>query len=162
LKTGIEANRELVDAHEMSNNTTQPSTAKLFRWLGSIGQQGHPESLRKLLAASGMKRLEANLTETEVEVLIDRLSRGDHLGSRRLRSIKTFSYLHLKELRWKLNHPDSNAALRLYLASEPLHYSGLRWQIKALEQDPQDLRNEQNQEILLAVIAFLENRRESN
>lgn len=109
-----------------------------------------------------MRPLDSSLTEVEVDVLISRLERGDPLGARRLRPIKTVTYPDLKELRWRLTHSEQNSALRLYLADEPLNYSGLRWHIKALEQDSEVLQLQQNLEISLSVIAFLENGRKSS
>jgi hypothetical protein len=153
---------ELPNALQMSSNASHSLSAKIFRWLGSIGQESHPESLRNILIGSGMRPLDSSLTEVEVDVLISRLERGDPLGARRLRPIKTVTYPDLKELRWRLTHSEQNSALRLYLADEPLNYSGLRWHIKALEQDSEVLRLQQNLEISKSVIAFLENGRKSN
>ena len=161
-ETPMDIETKLPNALQMSSNAHHSLSAKIFRWLGSIGQENHPESLRKILTESGMRPLDSSLTEVEVEVLISRLERGDPLGSRRLRPIKTVTYPDLKELRWRLTHPEQNSALRLYLADEPLNYSGLRWHIKALEQDSEVLRLQQNLEISLSVIAFLENGRKSN
>ena len=148
----------------LTNSSTMPRQLieKTFRWVGSMDQPEHPESLRNLLRELGQRPIEVLETEIQVQVLIGRLERGGQLGSRRLKNIETSPHPNLKELRWKLDFSPGDFALRLYLTEEPSEYLGLRWQIKDLQLDSDLLRLTQNLEIALAALAYLENRGENN
>lgn len=146
----------------MEQQSPGPLNVKTFRWLGSRDQPLHPDSLRRLLRELGQLPIEIEETEIAVEVLIGRLKRGTQLGKRRLRNVESSPHPKLKELRWKLDFSPGNYALRLYLADEPTEYLGLRWQIKDLGLDSELIRLTQNLEIAIAVLAFLETKRENN
>ncbi len=146
----------------MQKPPAHPLIGKMFRWVGSKNQPAHPDSLRNLLRQLGQLPIEIEETEIAVEALIGRLERGTPLGRRRLRSVESSPHPKLKELRWKLDFRPGDYALRLYLADEPTEYLGLRWQVKNLELDSELIRLTQNLEIAIAVMAFLEHKRENN
>jgi hypothetical protein len=146
----------------MRKEQPQQPVNKPLRWVGSKDQPSHPEALRRLLRELGQMPIEISQTEIEVEVLIRRLERGNHLGSRRQINIQSSPHPKLKELRWKLEFKPGDYALRLYLAVEPSEYLGLRWQIKDLELDSGHMRLTQNLEIALATLAYFENQAENN
>lgn len=146
----------------MQKQPPEPASAKTFRWVGSRNQPSHPEALRHLLRELGQLPIEIEETEIAVDVLIGRLELGAELGRRRLRQVESSPHPKLKELRWKLEFKPGNYALRLYLADEATEYLGLRWQIKDLGLDSELIRLTQNLEIAIAVLSFLEIRRENN
>ncbi len=146
----------------MQKPQDQPLSGKMFRWLGSRNQPSHPDSLKYLLRELGQLPIEIEETVIAVDTLIGRLEKGTPLGRRRLRSVESSPHPKLKELRWKLDFRPGDYALRLYLADEATEYLGLRWQVKNLELDSEIIRVTQNLEIAIAVMAFLENKRENN